>query len=331
VSERIDAMARRVAEARRVTVGMHEDPTLGVVAALDSMAIDPAHASPINLRYARIAASTHAQGLRRAELFLADPDMCTLVDTAAPSMPDQVLREDDLLAPDGFLMFATPLADRTGTGISVPIHALAWSVLPAGHPLLVRDSGTEATPSVLVTAYVSSSDLADALGHRVRANQPRYLANSTVVWKVGTEIGQVFGDTTPVPGAHPDFYQRAVATFWALAKQPLAETTPSTPPSKKEQHRYRRAGIIDPAAPVRVVTLRHRASASPAGAGESGRHVNVRFLVRGHWKRAYRPSVQDHRLVFVAPHIRGPEGAPLLTGEKVFLASPVAPPVSPEK
>jgi hypothetical protein len=327
VAERIESLARRVADGRRVTLGLHEDPVLGIRVALDSMMIPYELASDVNMVYARTVAETHAWGLRRSELFLADPDMCMLVDTAAPTMPDQVLREDDPLSPHGFLMFATPIADRTGTGLTVPIHAFAWSVIPIGHALLGRDTSGNDLPSVLLTAYVATADMAAAMGQRLIPNAPRYMPNSTVMWKVGTKIGQVYGDKPPIEGANPGFYQRAVAALWTLAKQPLAETTTSAPPTNKEKHRYRRAGIVDPSAPVRVVSLRHRpGAASSSGTGESGRHVSVRFMVRGHWKNAWRPSVQDHRLVFVAPHIKGPENAPLLTGEKVFHARP-APPV----
>lgn len=318
MADRIDVLARRVADGRRVLLGLMETE-LGEVCALDMMSIAPEHASPVNWQFARIIAATHADTLRKSDLYLADPDMCTLVDVAAPTMPDQVLRADDPITPYGLLSFAEPLPDRTGVGITVPIHVLTWALIPAGHPVLEeRNTGT----SILLTAYVSTAEFAATMGQPVPAGAPRYLPNSSVMWEIGTKIGEVFGEV-PVnePTAVPGFYQRVAAAFWTLAKQPLSETAPAPAPSNKERHRYNRAGIADPGKPVRVVSLRHRGTSSGAQPGQpSGRHVNVRFMVRGHWKRAYRPSVQAHRLVYVAPHVKGPKDAPLLGGEKVLLA-----------
>jgi hypothetical protein len=40
--------------------------------------------------------------------------------------------------------------------------------------------------------------------------------------------------------------------------------------------------------------------------------------VRGHWRQQWYPSIQDHRPVWIAPHRKGPEDAPMLGGEKVY-------------
>jgi hypothetical protein len=42
-----------------------------------------------------------------------------------------------------------------------------------------------------------------------------------------------------------------------------------------------------------------------------GRELSIRFYVKGHLRRQWRPSTKDHKLIWIEEHIRGPEDAPL--------------------
>jgi len=42
-----------------------------------------------------------------------------------------------------------------------------------------------------------------------------------------------------------------------------------------------------------------------------GRELTIRFYVKGHFRRQWRPSTKDHKLIWIDEHIRGPEDAPL--------------------
>lgn len=45
-----------------------------------------------------------------------------------------------------------------------------------------------------------------------------------------------------------------------------------------------------------------------------GKVFHVRWVVRGHWRQqAVGPNHSEHKPVFIAPHVRGPQGAPLKT------------------
>lgn len=72
-------------------------------------------------------------------------------------------------------------------------------------------------------------------------------------------------------------------------------------------------------APIRVVTLRGAQSATVGSA--SDREYVHQWMVRGHWRRHWYPSIKQHRPLFIAPYIKGPDGAPLLGGEKVYRAT----------
>ena len=100
---------------------------------------------------------------------------------------------------------------------------------------------------------------------------------------------------------------------WLLMQQPLANVT-EVEPDRAVRKRLRRAGAKP--ATVRVIELRR-----PKGGGSPGdgdREYHHQWIVRGHWRQQWHPKRQVHRPVWIAPHIKGPEGAPLIGGEKVY-------------
>lgn len=317
-------LAARTAEARRKLVTLFRSD-LGRQIALDLIGVTVPAAG--HLRFAHVAQHAHADTLAEATLFLADPAMVDLIDTAAPTMPDQELQPTDIIAPHGFCYFADLLPDRSGTPPEISIRAFSWAHLDAGHPLSGDDSDH---PYVLLTFYVPVRETMIARGligpdDPAPANAPSLVANSTVMWRYGSLIGEVFGHVPPSDQFTPGFYQRVAAAFWTLTQQPgITSTTPSPPGQPTDQRRARRAGIANPSAPVSVVTLRQR-EPLPAIPGTNpqtgtGRKMKVRAAIRGHWRRQWYASVEQHRHIWIDPHFRGPADAPVVGGERVFLA-----------
>lgn len=326
----MSALATRTAEARRKLVTLFGGD-IGRQVALDLIGVDVP--SEGHLRFAQVAQQAHAETLAEATLFLADSDMVDLIDTSAPSMPDQELQATDIITPYGFCYFADLLADRSGSPPDIPIRAFSWAHLDAGHPLAGEDLEH---PYVLLTFYVSVRETLIArrmIGPNDPApvNAPSLIANSTVMWRYGSLIGEVFGHVPPATRFTPGFYQRVAAAFWTLVQQPgITSTTSAAPGKPTDQRRARRAGVTHPSAPVSVVRL-HQREPLPAISGNNprsgtgplsgtGRKMKVRAAVRGFWRRQWYPSIQQHRHIWIDPHFRGPADAPVVGGERVFLA-----------
>ncbi len=86
--------------------------------------------------------------------------------------------------------------------------------------------------------------------------------------------------------------------------------------TRAERRRAQRDGRELPT--VRVVRIRH-AENRPSVDDETSVRYRVRWTVRGHWRRQWYPSRGDHRPVWINPHVKGPDGAPLHAGETVHL------------
>jgi hypothetical protein len=72
-------------------------------------------------------------------------------------------------------------------------------------------------------------------------------------------------------------------------------------------------------AKVTIVSLRRLVRKQLGEVRDAERTLQHRFIVRGHWRQqAVGPGRKDHRPVYIAPFVKGPEGAPFLDREKVY-------------
>lgn len=103
------------------------------------------------------------------------------------------------------------------------------------------------------------------------------------------------------------------ATFRVGAQRGLCEHHQERTP-RPERRRTEKAGL----APRDVTVVRLRSRRTTGGSPtEPGRKHGHRYPVRGHWRSQWYPSVKDNRPIWIDPHIRGPEGAELIVGERV--------------
>lgn len=248
------------------------------------------------------AAREQAARLESAELFWVTSDMARVALDAAADIPGVV--RDDIPAGAGIMLVSHPLPAIDGlelglrdpdTGRSfpwtdpVPVDGVAWTmdatgVQAVGLTRSDRLPGTLATGSVL---------------------QPFCELAAPV--PVPVEFDQI---TDPIGRSLLSF----LASAWILMMIPtLAErkqldgkwggpATGQTPPGEL-------------VTTVDLRPLRHVADDEP---GESGRRLTTRHYVRGHWvNQPHGPGQSLRRLQFRAPHIRGPEGAPLVARDQV--------------
>lgn len=254
----------------------------------------------------------HIQGLssgvlRGTELFYVSPEMMELAVHAAQSIPDFSVQPEDLPTPDGFLYSPEPMGilqrnDDIGSAVA-HIIGMCWISLPEAvcvSFLYDRDR--------LFDQY-STSNVVDW----VRAHLPRLCEldhNMALLWN-----DPCLDDLTRFPdGSDPRIQPaRVMKTIWLLMQQEISATSDATYDRATQRRLARKQ--VEPAR-VRIITLR-RASTSSTNQ-EDAREYRHQWIVRGHWRNQYYPSRDVRRPVWIAPHIKGPDGAPLLGGEKVY-------------
>lgn len=250
--------------------------------------------------------ASEAEALAEAELFFVAAPMAELASEAAKSLPSFKVDEFDLPSPTGFLIFEKPIAKDTNyTGEDVYISGASWRTIDLGvdGPLLWF--------SFYVDFYrvwddaVSAGKETPEQAAFQKANSPRFTYTTD-----GATL--LRGPQDKRPNGVLNLWGKTIASTWLLMKQTLAEISQPTYTRADRRRLARRGAALDA---VRVIELRRPRHSGPSG--ESDREYHHQWIVRGHWRQQWFPKREVHRPVWIAPHIKGPEGAPMLGGEKV--------------
>lgn len=240
------------------------------------------------------------QALRDAQLYWIASSMIPVAQAAAATLPEWSAALA-LPAPCGMLAFATPpgMLPWPGSGedgddpLVVPVDGVAWRPTDGGYEL-----------SVLVRARRIRAQLAGPW------RDSPLMVIATVRLPTGRPIvprGDDGGRLISLLGASWLLMgQVGIATTEAIDVPPPAIGS-GEPPEL-------------PTA-VTIVELR-RLQAPPAehDPGATGRAYTHRWLVRGHWRQqACGPGHVERRPAWIAPYLKGPDGAPLIEREQVMV------------
>lgn len=309
-------------------------------------------------------AGAEATRLRDGDLWYVDEDLCALLETAHPSMPAFAPKPHDLPSQEGFAVFAEPIAARAPAdeyGIDEITDHVNSSLDPAKRAefgvVVDRLANIEArivavswgpvsnpnwTAGGLWMSFYSESAMTEGVfddpvvRRRAAAMMPRLIVDNeaTFAWRPDGVPVEEFMLPGPDEAESTLSWARLVfATFQLAAQDNLAETAHERTP-RPERRRTQHAGLAE--RDVRVIRLRRglveaRAETEPDAGGRAWRH---RWVVRGHWRNQWYPSLDDHRPKWIAPYLKGPTDAPLLGGDKVTVVSTeteTTPPDSPRR
>jgi hypothetical protein len=266
-------------------------------------------------------AARTAHYLQVADTYLVADQMMDLVLGAAVSLPSTSLSRLDLPSPFGFVVLPQP----------VPISVALQDVKP--HSLKEGDSFL----SVDGYAWADHGEYVRVICFSVPKHQPqdfhdfitlndnehhllrgvlgeRYLSSAS--WTLKYEEMLWFSDKDEALKVAQSYWDmeasRWLVAFWALCRQTFGEVTHASP-DRASSRRWYRAFKAEPR--VRVVKLRRHKGPSDGHGDVEWHH---RWIVRGHWRQQpYGPGRSLVKAVWIAPYVKGPEGAPLLSTDKV--------------
>jgi hypothetical protein len=135
-------------------------------------------------------------------------------------------------------------------------------------------------------------------------------------------------DLPPVVTATNDPESLVVPTFLALIHLLGAQETITTSTIPVGESAVPRTTSAGPARrdEVQVLTISPRAGLSESDGPQ--RTYEHRWLVRGHWRRQWYPSLGVHRLVWIAEHPSGPADRPLVQRDRVLVVRPPSRPIA---
>ncbi|MEU2426877.1 hypothetical protein ABZ619_38695 [Streptomyces sp. NPDC007851] len=280
----------------------------------------------------RRAAADWAVALRAAELFFVASDMTRMAVSAGLALPSYRLHPEDLPSPHGLLLWEEP-ATETFDGKEVtgcPIIGMSWAQHGGG--VQVRSWSLREDWLAFMAKGEPRAGIKDMTPDEVRATRIAYpqpiVCMAASFLPFGETPGWLSGTPSDTSGwslaeledtarsdDREEKAERALVVSWLLMGQTLT-TAEEVRPSKASMKHLRRLDA-DLLRAVRYVKLRRSGMVTRAATGVPRQGPRVRWVVRGHWRQQWYPSRQANRPVWISPHMKGPDGAPILDPDKL--------------
>jgi hypothetical protein len=249
--------------------------------------------------------------LEQADPIYISPDVTDMIDYARETFEPEPVLPTDPFTFCGFAWLPRPLKlddhpTHEGEWV-VWVRAISW--------IPVFDERDSDRGCFWITFYVSADDDLTLEGGRKVDTRESFgpLAELTCVHSFQWTWG-----TNPWPEFEGEARVRAkaqvalVQTMWRLGSQVVATKQRLPRPRRREAKRHN-VKIED----VTVITLRREGDRHYDEEGESPEWKH-KWLVRGHWRNQWYPSLKEHRQVWIAPYVKGPEHLPLKLTKRVF-------------
>lgn len=253
--------------------------------------------------------------LSDCELWSVRPEAGDMIAQAAPSIPDDSSLADDM----------RPIGQGPGLLIAFEegIECTTWV-----------DGSNPAPLQVMLATFFRISDHPGPLEHvnitwyypvgdEFPAEfQGQWMVLVSSTWDIATAVSEPSRvASNGLSGSDIEDRRLLLATLALVDQERIIESRVHLDrPTRRRAERAGRDAALDA---VRICDLRRSVrDARVAAEAQEGRYRH-RWVVDGHWRsQPYGPKRSLRKPTWIAPHLKGPEGAPLLSGEKVKVVRP---------
>ena len=249
--------------------------------------------------------------LLNGECFYWSRGIVDVVSIAAQSLPDSwYLMKQDIPATSGFFWFAKePEIEYRG------IRAFGWVLLTTRDNVAVvhipKDNG--AMPdfdSLALITFINNPDFPKPLPCLSRI----VVGQSLSAWRLEQSDYAVSINANPSEFTYDYHAVRLFAAMLSFIQQKILVTSRH---ATSRATRRRVASSRSAEADINIIKLR-----SVVHHGHKGQELPVewscQWLVRGHWRDQWFPSIAKNRTIWIRPYIKGPEDKPLRNPGRLF-------------
>lgn len=244
------------------------------------------------------------------------PQILDLLKPAIKSLPDTwALMRQHMPSASGFFYL--------GKEWDMGIKALAWSVFDAEEKALAGQGGLVAFPvsnemidfnGLSLIAFMQNPDTRITMPLPCRSTM--FVGESLQQWKLNA-VRYAVDINADIKEIESDYMAiRLFATMLAFIHQRILISFPQDA-SRPSRRRAEQAGRTA-ANSVNVIRLRAISRRSGNVSDEEIVDWTCRWIVRGHWREQWYPSLDRHQPVFINPYIKGPDDKPLKDTSRLF-------------
>jgi hypothetical protein len=264
----------------------------------------------------------HREMLQRADPIYISPDVQTMWEAAVETFRPEPLHRTDLVAPSGFALMPRPMMVNDINHLGASFRAFSW--LPVSAHESQRWDEDVPGQGVWASLYSFTDDGPPNTDDEVILDFERRRTDGTR-WSLLHGSVMNFEVEDDWRARHPDGSDfnaeenRVVRDLWVMVQSAwrlmsqLVPTSQKVAPRQARRARQRKQLSED----VTVIRLRRYRPSGEEGEGE-GIEYSHQWLVRGHWRNQWYPSIKMHRQIWIAPYVKGPEDKPLKISRRAF-------------
>lgn len=250
--------------------------------------------------------------LRRATPMHVHPDVMTLIEAAVPSFRPEPILAEDFPTPWGLVVLPRPFFIEDVHGKRAAFSRFNWSPAVIGDADRLDDP-EQRRPGVALTLWATAADwalddyadgLAELRAQAAKRGLPPIPDHDLSFTHTG---GWPFGQDAPQWEHEHTGWWTSIQVLLRIAAQKITAKQ-SVLPARPFR---RRAARLDIEPTVVVVKLRREKRDLPEGHEPEPAHYSHRFIVDGHWRNQWYPSIRAHRQIWIADFIKGDESLPL--------------------
>lgn len=307
--------------------------------------------NPADIARGIAGVTTEYQAINNPTYFVT-ADIMSLVQAAADKIDPEPIRATDPIAPSGLIMFEHPMVygdyhPETGVwcpDIEMGIRAISWETTTVG---IREGANIRVAPGIRLSLYTDAGLMAnmfypswEKVGIPIEKSWVDFVAKMPDSELIPTDMhGWAFdvnwshdasldardvdvSITTRKMPTHITMIRTWFLSFMRFCWQELLTVEPAPLPRPVRRAAVRQLGHDNILNIVKLRRARH--SSESTGTGHRLDHLVV---VRGHWRNQYYPSLgaatdpASHRLIWINPHLRGPEDGELIEHHKVTMVS----------
>jgi hypothetical protein len=250
---------------------------------------DPSIASQM-LGHAPDLASVEASKMLFADPVYVTNEMFEIAEAASETFEPEPLQETDLLTHRGFVLLPRPFVVPDINNLATTWRAFAW--MPAQSP-----DGKHL--GIHLSTYTNYAD----------QREDGYILDPGLKWQPLHIAPWWFGQECPADFKNvPTWWNKCQALMRLMMQQIAVREERQAP--RGTRRRWQR-DLPDKPEPYIVVVRLRRPKSHP-----SGDHHTVdwkqQWIVGGHWRNQWYPSLGIHRQIWISDYVKGPEDKPLV-------------------
>ncbi len=256
-------------------------------------------------------------GLYRGDTIYVTSDIQHILMQAAHDLPDEVRADvHTLITPQGFCLFEEPMYGEDRKGKRIGMHGLTWNASK-----IIDPKSSELLDVIPVYFLTDPSDPNDDINLELT---PLLRSYGITIPPLVVSHFYPLVPNADVPKETDERGSKLVAEMLRLfiSMQLLAQQRIGEPmklaPDRATRRRFMREHPELPERLITLITLR-RKSVKHDDEDKEPIPWTRRWVVRGHWRRQWYPSLKKHDWKYIYEYIKGPEDKPLvITERRVF-------------